>query len=104
MPAKPTIEQLREIAQTYGLHLSDTDLESFTGLMSAGLKSYRRIDQLTEPTLAVRYPRTGGYRPSAGENPLNARRQKMPLKSASSGMLAGTPHAIHENVCFDGGP
>src|SRR5438309_69633 len=40
--------------------------------MSAGIESYRRIDQLTEPTLAVRYPRTGGYRPSADENPLNA--------------------------------
>jgi hypothetical protein len=45
MPGKPTI------AQTYGLHLSDADLESFTGLMGAVLESYRRIDQLTEPAL-----------------------------------------------------
>jgi hypothetical protein len=48
MPAKPTIEQLRETAQTYDLHLSDADLESFAGLMSATLESYRHIDQLTE--------------------------------------------------------
>ncbi len=104
MPAKPTIEQLREIAQTYGLHLSDTDLESFTGLMSAGLESYRRIDQLTEPTLAVRYPRTGGYRPSADENPLNAWYQKCTIKGASSGILAGKRIAIKDNVCVAGVP
>ena len=53
MPAKPTIAQLREIAQTYGMHLSDADLESFAGLMGAALESYRRIDQLTEPRLPV---------------------------------------------------
>src|SRR5207248_5120413 len=104
MPAKPTIEQLREIAQTYGLRLSDTDLESFTGLMSAGLESYRRIDQLTEPTLAVRYPRTGGYRPSADENPLNAWYQKCTIKGASSGILAGKRIAIKDNVCVAGVP
>src|SRR5881398_3990241 len=104
VPAKPTIEQLREIAQTYGLHLSDTDLESFTGLMSAGLESYRRIDQLTEPTLAVRYPRTGGYRPSADENPLNAWYQKCTIKGASSGILAGKRIAIKDNVCVAGVP
>ena len=95
---------MREIAQTYGLHLSDTDLESFTGLMSAGLESYRRIDQLTEPTLAVRYPRTGGYRPSADENLLNAWYQKCTIKGASSGILAGKRVAIKDNVCVAGVP
>src|SRR6266566_4449662 len=80
MPAKPTIEQLRETAQTYDLHLSDADLESFTGLMGAVLESYRRIDQLPEPALTVRYPRSGGYRPQASENPLNAWYQKCSIK------------------------
>ena len=48
MPAKPTIAQLREIALTYGMHLSDADIESFAGLMGTALESYQRIDQLTE--------------------------------------------------------
>ncbi|MFL5660884.1 MAG: amidase [Ktedonobacteraceae bacterium] len=102
MPAKPTIEQLHEIAQTYGLHLSDADLESFTGLMSAVLESYRRINQLTEPALAVRYPRSGGYRPSAEENTLNAWYQKCSIKGASDGILAGKRIAIKDNVCVAG--
>ena len=80
MPAKPTIEQLREIAQTYSMHCTDADLESFSGLMGPALDSYRRIDQLTEPALAVRYPRTGGHRPAADENPLNAWYQKCSIK------------------------
>src|SRR5713101_133496 len=102
MPAKPTIEQLRETAQTYGLHLSDADLESFTGLMDAVLESYRRIDQLPEPALTVRYPRSGGYRPAASENPLNAWYQKCTIKGASTGILAGKRIAIKDNVCVAG--
>src|SRR5437667_2366146 len=104
MPAKPTIEQLREIAQTYGMHFTNADLESFSGLMGPALESYRRIDQLTEPALAVRYPRTGGHRPSAEENPLNAWYQKCSIKGASSGILSGKRIAIKDNVCVAGVP
>jgi amidase len=104
MPAKPTIAQLREIAQTYGMHLSDADIESFAGLMGAALESYRRIDQLTEPRLPVRYARSGGYRPEASENPLNAWYQKCTIKGASGGILAGKRIAIKDNVCVAGVP
>jgi len=104
MPAKPTIEQLHAVAKTYNMHLSDADLESFTGLMSAAFESYRRIDQLTEPALAVHYPRTGGYRPSAEENPLNAWYQKCSIKGAPTGILAGKRIAIKDNVCVAGIP
>src|SRR5579864_8911285 len=104
MVAKPTIEQLHEVAKTYSMHLSDADLESFTGLMSAALESYRRIDQLTEPALRYRYPRTGSYRPEASENPLNAWYQKCSIKGASSGILAGKRIAIKDNVCVGGVP
>jgi amidase len=104
MPAKPTIAQLHEIAKTYGMHLTDADLESFAGLMGAALESYRRIDQLTEPALSIRYPRTGGYRPSAEENPLNAWYQKCSIKGASSGILARKRIAIKDNVCVAGVP
>jgi amidase len=104
MPAKPTIEHLHAIAQTYGMHLSDADLESFAGLMGAALESYRRIDQLIEPALTVRHMRSGGYRPPAEENPLNAWYQKCSIKGASSGILAGKRIAIKDNVCVAGVP
>jgi len=104
MPAEPTVEQLREIAQAYGLHLSDSDYQSFAGLMGAALESYRRIDRLTEPALTVRYSRSGGYRPSAEGNPLNAWYQKCSITGASSGILTGKRIAIKDNVCVAGVP
>src|SRR5947209_1782999 len=104
MPAKPTIAQLREIANVYGMHMTDEDLTSFVGLMGAALESYRRIDQLTEPTLPVRYPRVGGYRPSIEENPLNAWYQKCSFNRASTGILAGKRIVIKDNVCVAGIP
>ncbi len=104
MPAKPTIEQLRAIAHMYSLHMSDADLESFRGLMSATFESYRRIDQLPQPALPVRYARTGGSRPAAEENPLNAWYQKCSIKGAASGPLAGKRIAIKDNVCVAGVP
>src|SRR2546429_21118 len=104
MPEKPTIGQLREIAHMYGMHLNDADLESFRGLMSAIFESYYRIDQLPEPTLPVRYARTGGYRPTAEENPLNAWYQQCSIKGAASGPLVGKRIAIKDDVCVAGVP
>src|SRR5437764_13073308 len=104
MPEKPTIVQLREISDTYGMHLNDADLESFRGLMNGAFESYRRIDQLSEPALPVRYARTGGYRPTAEENPLNAWYQQCFIKGAASGPLAGKRIAIKDNVCVAGVP
>src|SRR5881227_3571617 len=104
MPAKPSIGQLREIAHMYGMHLNDADLESFRGLMSAIFESYRRIDQLSEPALPVRYARTGGYRPTAEENPLNAWYQQCSIKGAATGPLSGKRIAIKDNVCVAGVP
>ena len=60
MPAQPTVEQLREIVRMYEMHLSDADLEAFRSLMAGTFESYQRIDQLAQPTLPVRYARTGG--------------------------------------------
>jgi amidase len=74
MPVRPpTIEELRDIATSFGLRLSDADLASFRGLIVPLLESYRTVEQLAEPALlAPKYPRSGGRRPSPEENPLNA--------------------------------
>jgi amidase len=104
MLTQPTVEQLHEIAHTYGLHMSDADLDAFRGLMGATFESYRRIDQLTQPALPVRYARMGGYRPMTTENSLNAWYQKCSIKGATSGPLAGKNIAMKDNVCVAGVP
>jgi len=73
MPVQaPTLEEIVDIAEGYGLSLTDADVESFQGLMNGIMKSYARLDALTEPTLPVKYPRTPGFRPQPEENPYNA--------------------------------
>ena len=40
--------------------------------MAGSIASYNRLDQLPEPKLPVKYPRTPGYRPGPEENRFNA--------------------------------
>lgn len=100
----PTIDDLADIAAGYGLELTDDDLESFQGLMGGVLESYARLDELTEPSLPVSYPRTPGYRPQPEDNPLGAWYWRTNIKGASSGPLAGKTLAIKDNVCVAGVP
>jgi amidase len=100
----PTLQDLASIADSLSFTLSEQDLESFRGLMAGSIASYARLDELTEPTLPVKYPRTPGYRPQPQENPLNAWYWRTDIKGAPSGLLAGKTVAIKDNVCVAGVP
>lgn len=105
MSAKmPTLQDLASIADSLSFTLSEQDLESFRGLMTGSLASYARLDELTEPSLPVKYPRTPGYRPQPEANPLNAWYWRTEIKGAPSGLLAGKTVAIKDNVCVAGVP
>jgi amidase len=104
MPAQPTPEQLRDIAQMYGMHMSGGDIASMRDLISAAFESYDCLDQLTEPAPPPRYARSGAYRPHIKDNPLNAWYQRCSIKGAASGLLAGKRIAIKDNVCVAGVP
>lgn len=95
----PSVEDLACIAPAYHLSLTHQDLESFRAFMTSTLLSYARLDQLTEPTLPVQYPRRPGYRPQPQDNPLGAWYWRCEITGAPSGLLTGKTIAIKDNVC-----
>jgi amidase len=103
-PRLPTIEQLLEIARGFGMRLTDVDAASFRGLMSGAIESYARLDELAEPKLPVKYPRSPGYRPDEAENPFNAWYWKTEIAGAKGGVLNGARVAVKDCICVAGVP
>jgi amidase len=100
----PTVEQLQEIAESFGMNFDSTDAASFRRLLAGSIASYNRLDQLTEPKLPVKYPRSPGHRPSPEENPWNAWYWKTDIRGSEQGVLAGKRVAIKDNICVAGVP
>ncbi|MDR5804739.1 amidase [Caballeronia sp. LZ001] len=103
-PELPTVGQLQAIAKDCGLELSVELATDYVGMMATTFNSYRRIDQLVERTLPVKYARTPGFRPSEEENPLNAWYWRCEITGAKEGLLAGERVAVKDTVCVAGVP
>lgn len=100
----PTLEELRLIADQYHLHLSRDDLKVYQQIIEGALASYRRLAELHEPKLPVKYARERGYRPSPKENPLNAWYWRCSVKGPGKGKLAGKKIVLKDNICLAGIP
>ncbi len=100
----PTLREFRAIAEDYGLELTDSELNVYLERMKPQLASLRKLEQMAEPTLPVKYPRTPGYRPKREDNPLNAWFWKCSIKGASSGLLAGKKVVVKDTYCVAGLP
>lgn len=101
---RPTKEQLLEIAEDFGMSLSETELSDYHRLMQATIDAYDAVDEMPDNLPPVKYPRTPGYRPGPDENKYNAWYYKTDIKGAASGKLAGKTVAIKDNVCVAGVP
>ena len=100
----PTIDEVLDIAASFGLDITDADAASYQGLMAGTIASYHRLDDLVEPKLPVKYPRGRGYRPGPEENPYNAWYWKAEVQGSGSGPLAGKTVALKDNICLAGVP
>ena len=67
---RPTLDQMREIVRSFGMSMSDGEIQSFLDLMEPTLAAYDRVDALRDAPPAVKYPRTPGY---AGPAPAKTR-------------------------------
>ncbi|XP_072042897.1 amidase-like [Amphiura filiformis] len=100
----PTTTELSALAARLNYSFGDDELQQCHSLITNALKGFNRLDDLVEPTLPVKYPRTPGYRPSAEENPYNAWYWKSTIKGAGTGKLSGKTFAIKDSVMVAGVP
>src|SRR3982075_4755656 len=101
---RPTLDQLRGVAEDLGMHMGEEELKSYDTLMQGNYAAYDIVDAMPDYVPAVTYPRTPGYRPEGEENKYNAWYVKTTIKGASSGKLAGKTIALKDNVSLAGVP
>src|SRR5437016_5504165 len=101
---RPTVAQVRALADDLGFTLSDADAQSFLGLMGGSFAAYDAVAAMPAPVPALRHPRTPGYRPEGAENRYNAWYVKTTVKGTQTGKLAGKTIVLKDNVCLAGVP
>ena len=99
---RPVPSNVKEIAASFGIALTEADAASFAGLLKGVAASYDRLDAMVEPKPEVKYARTTGARPKAEDNRYNAWAWKSTIKGAARGVLAGKTIAVKDNVCVAG--
>src|SRR4051812_18334264 len=101
---RPTLEQLRSVAEDLGMHMGDEELKSYNALLQGNFAAYDAVEAMPDYLPAVKYPRMPGYRPEGEENKYNAWYVKTEVKGAASGKLAGKTVALKDNICLAGVP
>jgi amidase len=101
---KPTHQELQEVAAELGLHLEDSEIDEYRGLMQDPVDAYNLIEQMPDELPSVNYPRTPGYAPSPQDNPYNAWYYRSEIHGAEKGPLQGKTLAIKDNICIAGVP
>src|SRR6185437_13010127 len=64
---RPTLDQLRSVADDLGMHMGDEELKSYDALMQGNYAAYEAVDAMPDYIPAVKYPRTPGYHPERSE-------------------------------------
>ncbi len=98
----PDLNELREVAESLHMSLSDSDLESFVGILEESFAAYEAVDSMPDYLPEVRYFRDPGHRPSDEENPLGAWYVKTTVEGSGSGKLAGRSVVLKDNICLAG--
>lgn len=101
---KPTLEQLSHTADELGLGLASQTLAEYAAILEATYADYETVDAMAPEQPAVRYPRTPGTFPQAGDNPLGAWYVRTEVVGAATGPLAGRTVALKDNMCLAGVP
>ncbi|MEO9527136.1 amidase [Roseibium sp.] len=101
---RPTLAQMREMANRFGMSLSDAELQEYSQIIEPYMQAYDRLDAMPDNLPEVRYPRSPGHFPAPSENPLNAWYVKTEVRGAPDGPLRGKKIALKDTICLAGVP
>jgi amidase len=101
---QPSQDQLRDIAEDFGIHWSDQVFAEMEAFLAPFAEAYTLVGRLDDGLPQAKYPRTAGYRPEGEENPHNAWHRKVTIEGASRGKLKGKRLAIKDTVSVAGVP
>ena len=101
---RPDLQQMQTITRSLFMSMSNQEIADYQRVMEPYMQAYDQLDASPDNPPEVKYPRTGGTRLSAEENPLNAWRIKCEIKGATSGPLAGRRIALKDNISLAGVP
>ena len=101
---RPGRQDMTDIAEYYGMSISDSEMAEYQQLLTDMLASFDRIDELEAPVLVSDYKRDKGSAPGANDNPHNAWYWKSTIKGAIGGPLKGKSIAIKDSICVAGVP
>ncbi|XP_041459573.1 amidase-like [Lytechinus variegatus] len=106
MAVGPTLKELADISieLNLGLEADDALLEEYQSILNDSVKSMNQLNDLAEPSLPVKYPRTQGYRPRKEDNPHNAWCYRCNIKGTDEGKLSGKRIAIKDSIAIAGIP
>jgi amidase len=104
MPVElPDPAAIAEVAQAYGLRLSDADIASFSPMVHGLLSSWDVIEELYGQSAPVA-PQRAWTRPEAADNPHNAWYVTTEITEGGEGPLAGRTVAVKDNTMVAGVP
>ncbi len=103
----PDVQEVVEVAERLGIHLSDDEAglyRKYLGYQLAARDEFvqYRIEEDKPPMLSP--SREPGYRPSAAEDPLNAWTWKCRIEGAPEGILAGKTVSYKDQMAIAGIP
>ncbi|XP_046548686.1 amidase-like [Haliotis rubra] len=96
----PTLTELRALSEQENLECTEKELVTVQECFSYTMNAYAAIEEIPEPRLEVKYPRTAGPLPTGEDNPYNAWFAKCDVQSAESGDLKDKAIGISENIAL----
>ncbi|WP_165875247.1 amidase [Natrarchaeobius chitinivorans] len=99
----PTEAEMAELADQFGLTLTDEDLEAHRELIQSRLGAFEYLEGLSVPPKSHEHrTRDPGYRPSADEDPLNAIVTNCRVEGEEDGLLSDHTVGIKDNIAVRG--